>query len=55
MSKTEHRRELYNLYKPLTREEILEQLAIARKHAEEGRVVDAHEASNSIRIRAKGF
>ncbi|MBR3307220.1 MAG: hypothetical protein IKI75_08215 [Lachnospiraceae bacterium] len=55
MSETEHRRELYNPYKPLTREEILEQLAIAGKHAEEGLVLDAHEASNSIRIKAKGF
>ena len=51
MSKAEHRRELYNLYKPLTREVILEQLAIARKHAEEGRVVDAHEASANIRVK----
>ncbi|MBR3307216.1 MAG: hypothetical protein IKI75_08195 [Lachnospiraceae bacterium] len=48
-SKKEYRRELYNPYKPLTREEILEQLAIARKHAEDGRIIDAHEASANIR------
>ena len=45
----EAREEMFNPYKPLTREDIIEQLSIARKHAEEGKVMDAHEASNRIR------
>ena len=35
--------------KGLTREKIIEQLAIARKHAEEGYVKIAHQASAIIR------
>ncbi len=35
--------------KQLTRKEIVEQLAIARKNAEEGRVMEAHQASDSLR------
>ena len=50
-SKADIRKELYNPYKPLTREEILEQLAIAKMHAEEGRVMDAHEASENVRAK----
>ena len=36
-------------YMPMTREEIIEQLAEARKHAEEGKVMDAHKASMNVR------
>lgn len=43
------RKELYNPYKPLTREEILEKLAEARKHASEGKVMPASEVAASIR------
>ena len=42
------RQESYDPYKPLTREEIFEQLAIAKKHADEGRVMPAHQASRNI-------
>ena len=35
----------YNPYKHLTREEIVEQLAIARKKAKEKHVMEAHQAS----------
>ena len=38
-----------NPYKPLTREEIIEQLAIARQHADVGKTMDAHKASSNIR------
>lgn len=38
-----------NPYKPLIREEIIEQLAIARQHADEGKTMDAHKASSNIR------
>ena len=48
-SKDEIRKEMYNPYKPLTREEVMEQLAIARKHADEGRVMEGHRASSNIR------
>jgi hypothetical protein len=47
-SKEEVRKERYNPYKHLTREEIVEQLAIARKTAEEGHVMEAHQASANI-------
>ena len=47
--KTEIRSESYNPYKPLTREEIIEQLAIAKRHAEEGEVMPAPQASAKIR------
>ena len=47
--KNEIRNEAYNPYKPLSREEIIEQLAIAKKHAEEGKVIPAHQASANIR------
>ncbi|SEA91029.1 hypothetical protein SAMN05216349_1515 [Oribacterium sp. KHPX15] len=43
------RKEMYNPYKPLTREEVIEQLAIAKKHADEGRVMEGHRASANIR------
>ena len=49
VSKADAKKEMYNPYKPLTREEIIEQLATARKHAEAGQVMDAHEASSNIR------
>lgn len=48
-SKDEIRQEMYNPYKPLTREEVIEQLAIAKKHADEGRVMEGHRASANIR------
>lgn len=48
-SKEEFRQELYNPYKPMTWEEIIEQLAIARKNADEGKVVEGHQASANIR------
>ena len=48
-SKDEIRKEIYNPYKPLTREEIIEQLANAKKHANEGKTMDAHRASSNIR------
>ena len=48
-SKEEIWKERYNPYKHFTREEIVEQLAIARKNAEEGHVREAHQASANIR------
>lgn len=33
----------------LTRKEVIEQLAIARKNAEEGRVMETHQASDNVR------
>lgn len=48
-AKEKVREERYNPYKHLTREEIVDQLAIARKNAEEGRVLEAHQASANIR------
>ena len=48
-SKAAVREERYNPYKHLTREEIVEQLAVARKNAEEGHVMEAHQASVNIR------
>ena len=48
-SKTAVREERYNPYRHLTREEIIEQLAVARKNAEEGHVMEAHQASDNIR------
>jgi hypothetical protein len=48
-SKNEIRKEMYNPYKPLTREEVIEQLATAKKHADEGRVMEGHRASANIR------
>ena len=48
-SKEEIKKEMYNPYKPLTRGEIIEQLANSRRHADEGMVMDAHEASANIR------
>ncbi len=48
-SKNEVYKERYNPYKHLTREEIVEQLSIARKNAEEGHVMEAHQASNNVR------
>ena len=50
-SKEEIRKERYNPFKHLTREEIVEQLAIARKNAEEGQVMEAHQASDNIRAK----
>ena len=43
--------EKINPFKHLTREEIVEQLAIARKNAEEGQVMEAHKASDNIRAK----
>ena len=48
-SKEQIKKEMYNPYKPLTREEIIEQLSAARKQADEGRVMDAHTVSANIR------
>lgn len=48
-SKAEEKREMYNPYKPLTREEIIEQLSIARGRAREGKVMPARQASDNIR------
>ena len=48
-SKDEIRKEMYNPYKSFTREEVIEQLAIAKKHADEGRVMEGHRASANIR------
>lgn len=50
-SKEEIRKERYNPFKHLTREEIVEQLAIARKNAEEGHVMEARHASDNIRAK----
>ncbi|MBQ6504126.1 MAG: hypothetical protein IJI57_09470 [Flexilinea sp.] len=36
-------------FKPLTREEIIEQLVIAQTHAKEGKTIEAHSASDLIR------
>ena len=44
-----YRKELYNPIGLYTREEIIEQLEIARKHAYEGKVMDAKQASFNIR------
>ena len=49
VSKGEVRNEMYNPYKPFTREEVIEQLTIARKHADEGKIMEAYEASSNIR------
>ena len=48
-SKNKIRKEMYNPYKPLTREEIIEQLSIAKRHADEGKVMEAHQASENVR------
>ncbi len=44
-----YRKELYNPYRSYTREEIIEQLEMAGKHAYEGKVMDAKQASFNIR------
>ena len=49
ISKSEIKNEMYNPYKPMTREEIVEQLAVAQKHAKEGKVMDALQASANVR------
>ena len=41
--------EMHNPYKLLTREEIIEQLAIAKRHTDSGKVMEAHKASANIR------
>ena len=46
---TGERDKIYNPYKPLNTKEIMDQLATARKHANEGKVMDAHKASEKIR------
>ena len=46
---SEYRKERYNPYRSYTRKEIIEQLDIARKHAYEGKVMDAKHASVNIR------
>ena len=50
-SKEEIRKERYNPFKHLTREEVVEQLAIARKNAEDGHVMEARQASDNIRAK----
>ena len=47
--KDQVRAEMYNPYRPLTREEIVEQLSLAKKHSDEGKVLDAYQASENIR------
>lgn len=47
--KNEIKREMYNPYKPLTREEIIEQLNLAKKNADNGKIIDAQVVSNNIR------
>ncbi len=49
LTKPEERVETYNPYKPLTREEIIQRLDTARKHADEGKTMDAKLASANIR------
>lgn len=51
LHKPEIKKEMYNPYKPLTREEITEQLAIAKKHSEEGKVMDAYDVSSNLRAK----
>ena len=41
----------YDPYRPLAREEIIERLTAARKHAEEGKVMEAHRVSSDIRAK----
>ena len=48
---SEERVERYNPYTHLSREEIIQQLAVARKHAKEGKVMDAHQASANVRAK----
>lgn len=36
-------------YKPLSEKEFFDRLAVARKHAEEGKVKDAKEVANNLR------
>lgn len=48
-SKTEITRETNNPFHPMTREEIIEQLAIAHEHADKGMIMEAHKASENIR------
>ena len=48
-ARKEIKEESFNPYQPLTREEISERLKTARKHAEEGMLMDAHQASANIR------
>lgn len=47
--KNEIKRKMYNPYKPLTREEIIEQLNLAKKNADNGKIIDAQVVSNNIR------
>ena len=49
LRKKEIKAEVYNPYKPLTREEVIEQLRIAESHADAGMVMEAQEASYNIR------
>ena len=41
--------ESFNPYKPLSREEIIERLEIARKHADADMIKDAHTAVDQVR------
>lgn len=43
------KKEMCNPYRPYTREEIIGQLDIAKKHASEDRVMDAKQVSYNIR------
>ncbi|MBR5970072.1 MAG: hypothetical protein IK016_06965 [Lachnospiraceae bacterium] len=43
--------EPFNPYKPLTREEIMERLEVARKHADAGVVMDARKAIDDVRTK----
>ena len=45
----EIREESYNPYKPLAREEIIERLAISRRHADNGRLMSADQISANVR------
>ena len=48
-SKSEENKETMNPFHPLTREEIIEQLSLAHEHADNGMIMDAHKASDTIR------
>ena len=47
--KQKDREENYYPYTPLTRVEIVEKLAVSKRHADEGRIMPAHQASTNIR------
>lgn len=48
-SKSEMKKETLDPFRPMTREEIIEQLSIAHEHADKGMIMAAHTASDNIR------